>query len=999
MNALRLRRLPLLVVVGCFLFWTANRVQASDPDFTREIRPLLAHYCFKCHGPDEKTRKAKLRLDDPKIAHKSVIVSGKPDKSELIQRVFSTEADKVMPPPSTKTTLSKKQKELLKRWVAAGAQYQQHWAFVPPRQVALPGIKDRHWPVNAIDYFVLARLEAEGLRPSTMADRYTLIRRLSLDLVGLPPTPEEIDAFVKDSSPRAYEKLVDRLLASPQYGERWARRWLDLARYADTNGYEKDRPRTIWPYRDWVIRALNADMPFDQFTIEQIAGDLLPNPSPDQVVATGFHRNTMINEEGGIDPLEFRYYAVVDRVNTTATTWLGLTLGCAQCHSHKYDPISQSEYFRMLAFLNNADEPDYFIPDPKITKRRLEIEGRIAEHYSEWPDKFPGGRKALEDRLSAWVKQESDRAVPWQVLKPASMKTNLPHLRVLADNSILASGDQTKSDTYELTFQSPIKNVTALRLEVLPHDSLPGGGPGRTYYEGRKGDFFLSELSLTVGGKGVRFGAVSDDLSGGASGKASARFSIDGNPASGWSTNNQPGQAHEAVFNLAAPVSLNGPVKVRMLFERYYSSDLGRFRLSVTRAERRAQASNHGAGIEAILAKPANQRLPEEKNKLRRRFLEIVPELAKARMAIDKLKASLPPYQITMVMKERPADNPRPTHRHHRGEYLQPKEKVEPGVLSVLHAFPKDAPRNRLGLARWLVAPENPLTARVTVNRQWQAFFGHGLVRTTQDFGIQGDLPTHPELLDWLAVEFMKRGWSLKTMHKLIVMSATYRQSSRVTPELLAKDPENKLLARGPRVRLEAELIRDSILLASGLLSTKSGGPSVFPPQPSSVSTEGVYGPIKWEVSKGEDRYRRGLYTFLKRSIPYSMFATFDGATGDACLSRREVSNTSLQALTMLNDLVIIEAAQTLGRKIAALPGPTEKCLNALFRRCLARPPTAEEAAALVAFHDRQVERLRAGKLDARVIAGSADGDMVERAAWTLLARVVFNLDEMITKE
>jgi hypothetical protein len=1001
MNMSRAREFQVLVLAGCFWAWTGSfhPVWANDPDFTREVRPLLARYCFKCHGPDEKTRKAKLRLDDPKIAHKSVIVAGKPDKSELIHRVFSADADKVMPPPSTKTALSKEQKELLKRWVAAGGKYQQHWAFVPPKQASLPAIKDRHWPVNAIDHFVLARLEAEGLKPAPVADRFTLIRRLSLDLIGLPPTVEETEAFIKDSSHRAYEKLVDRLLASPHYGERWARRWLDLARYADTNGYEKDRPRTIWPYRDWVIRALNADMPFDQFTIEQIAGDLLPNPTADQVVATGFHRNTMINEEGGIDPLEFRYYAVVDRVNTTATTWLGLTLGCAQCHSHKYDPISQSEYFQMLAFLNNADEPDYFIPDPKIAQRRKELEEKIAQLWREIPEKFPGGRKALEDRFARWAKQECDRAVPWQVLRPTAMKTNLPHLQVLADGSILASGDQTKSDTYELTLRAPIKNVTALRLEALPHDSLPDRGPGRTYYEGRKGDFFLSELSLTAGGKAVRFGNVSDDLSGGACPKASARLAIDGNPATGWSTNNQPGQAHEAVFNFAEPVDFANPVTLRMLFERYYSSDLGRFRISVTTAIKQAMANNHGADIATILAKPAEQRSPKENQKLLRRFLETSPELAKARQDIDKLKASVPTYQITMVMKERPLDNPRPTHRHHRGEYLQPKEKVEPGVLSALHPFPKEAPRNRLGFARWLVAPDNPLTARVTVNRQWQAFFGHGLVRTTQDFGIQGNLPTRPELLDWLAVEFIKQGWSLKKTHKLIVMSATYRQSSRIPPELLAKDPENNLLARGPRVRLEAEQIRDSLLRASGLLSPKRGGPSVFPPQPPSVTTEGVFGPIKWVVSKGEDRYRRGLYTYLMRSIPYTMFATFDGATGDACLSRREVSNTSLQALTMLNDLVIIEAAQALGHKIADMPGPMNKRMAELFRRCLTRPPTDQESAALLDFHDRQVKRLREGKLDARVIAGSSDGDMVQRAAWTLVARVVFNLDEMITKE
>ncbi len=973
-------------------------LRADDPDFTREIRPILARYCFKCHGPDEKTRKAKMRLDMPESAYKAAIVPGQPDKSALIARVFAGEPGKVMPPPSTKTVLTGQQKDVLKRWIASGAKYQPHWAFVPPRRPVLPAIKDRSWPRNPIDHFVLSRLEANGLKPSPLADPYTLIRRLSLDLIGLPPTPEEVDAFVKKPSPKAYEELVDRLLASPRYGERWARRWLDLARYADTNGYEKDRPRIIWPYRDWVIRAINDDMPFDRFTIEQIAGDLLPSPRPEQVVATGFHRNTMVNEEGGIDPLEFRYYAVVDRVNTTATTWLGLTLGCAQCHSHKYDPIAQQEFYQMMAFLNNADEPDYFIPDPSIGKQRTEIERKITRLMAELPDKFPAGRKNLDQSFADWQKRESDRVVPWQVLRPTAMKTNLSHLQVLADDSILASGDQTKSDTYELTFNAQIKGVTAIRLEALTHESLPDGGPGRTYYEGRKGDFFLSELSMTAAGKPVKLSAASDDLSA-EPGKATARFCIDGQPATGWSTNNLPAQGHAAVFNLAQPLDLNGPLMVRMLFERYYSSDLGRLRISVTTAAKRAEASNHGAAIEAILVKPADQRPPEERQALFRRFLEVAPELTKPRQEIDKLKAGLPSYQITMVMKERPRDNPRPTHIHHRGEFLAPRQPVEPGILTALHPFPKEAPRNRLGFARWLVSPDNSLTGRVTMNRQWQAFFGRGLVRTTEDLGLQGELPTHPELLDWLALEFVKRGWSLKKMYKLIAMSATYRQSSRLTAELLAKDPENKLLARGPRARLDAEMIRDSLLRAGGLLSGKMGGPSVFPPQPASVTSEGVFGPLAWKVSAGDDRYRRGLYTFLKRSIPYAMFATFDGVTGETCLARRDVSNTPLQALTMLNDLVVVEAAQALGRMIADSPGTTEQRMTELFRRCLTRPPTRAELADLTAFHGRQLEGLRAGKLDARTIAGTSDGAVVQRAVWTLVARAVFNLDEMITKE
>jgi len=975
--------------------------RADDPDFAREIRPILARSCFKCHGPDESTRKAKLRLDVEAVAHKSAIVAGKPDESELIARVFADDPKQVMPPPSTKIVLSAEQKKTLRRWIAAGGKYQQHWAFVKPSQAQVPKVKNRAWPQHPLDSFILAKLDANGLKPSPAADRHTLIRRLSLDLIGLPPTPEEVDAFVNDSSPKAYEKLIDRLLASPHYGERWSRRWLDLARYADTNGYEKDRPRIIWPYRDWLIKAINADMPFDQFTIHQLAGDLLPGATAEQIVATGFHRNTMVNEEGGIDPLEFRYYAVVDRVNTTGTAWLGMTLGCAQCHTHKYDPVTHREFYQVMAFFNNADEPDYEIPDPAIAKKRAEIEAKIAKLWQELPQQFPGGNEALEKSLAAWDQEASAKAVAWTVLRPTELTANMPFLEVLPDDSILASGDQTKSDTYRLTLRTPIKGVTALRLEVLPDESLPDHGPGRTYYEGRKGDFFLSELSLTVAGKPVAFSGASHDYANAAfgAGKVGAQFCYDGLPGTGWSTTDQPGRPHQAVFNFAQPLDFEGDVDLRMLFERHYSCGLGRFRISVTTDGMKPQASSHGSAVEAMLAKPAPQRSVEEKQQLLRRFLETAPELTKAHGEIDKLQASLPQYQLTLVMKERSAKNPRPTRMHHRGEFLQPKTQVTAEVLAVLPPLPPGSPKNRLSLARWLVDGDNPLTARVTVNRQWQAFFGRGLVRTTDDFGIQREWPTHPELLDWLAVEFVKQGWSPKKLHKWIVMSATYQQSSRLTPELLAKDPDNRWLARGPRVRLEAELIRDSLLRASGLLSAKMGGPSVFPPQPDSVASEGVYGPITWKVSAGEDRYRRGLYTFLKRSIPYAMFATFDGVSGETCQARRETSNTPLQALTMLNDLVVLEAAQALGAKIAAINGSSEERLTELFRRCLTRPPTPEEQTALLAFYHRQVQRLTVKELDARAIGGGTGGDEMQRAAWTLVGRAVFNLDEMITKE
>jgi len=975
---------------------------AAVPDYTREVRPLLARYCLKCHGPDEKTRKAKLRLDVPIRADDAVVAPGHADKSELVARVHSKDRDTMMPPPSTKLELSDAQKDLLRRWIASGAKYEQHWAYLAPKPVPTPNVKNATWPRNPIDHFILARLESEGLKPSPAADRYTLIRRLSLDLIGLPPLPAEVDAFVRDTSANAYEKLVDRLLASPHYGERWARRWLDLARYADTNGYEKDRPRIIWPYRDWVIKAINDDMPFDQFTMEQIAGDLLPGATASQIVATGFHRNTMVNEEGGIDPLEFRYYAVVDRINTTGTTWLGLTLGCAQCHSHKYDPISQREYYQMMAFLNNADEPDFAVPDPDIAKRRAEMEQKIAKLRAELPGQFPGGREALERKFAEWDQRESAKAVKWEVIRPSAMTSNMAHLEIQGpDGAILVSGDQTKSDTYTLTFGGKFKGVTAMRLEALPDESLPDRGPGRTYYEGRKGDFFLSELSLNVGDKPVPFSGASHDYASASFGaaKVGAQFCFDGDPSSGWSTTDQPAKAHEAVFNFAHPTDFGGDAKVTMLFERHYACGLGRFRISVTTDARRAIATSHGAVVEQILAIPARQRSAEDKQNLVRHYLDVAPELAAARREIDKLRASIPANTTTLVMKERTKANPRHTNIHHRGEFLQPKERVEAGVAAALHAFPKDAPRNRLGFARWLVAPDNPLTARVTMNRQWQAFFGRGIVRTAEDFGLQGELPTHPELLDWLAQEFVRQEWSLKKMHKLIVMSATYQQSSRVAPELLTKDPENRWLARGPRIRLEAEQIRDSLLHVSGLLSPKRGGPSVFPPQPASVTTEGVYGAIQWKASTGEDRYRRGLYTFLKRSIPYAMFSTFDGATGETCLARRDNSNTPLQALTMLNDLVVVEVAQALGRNIVDTPGSVEERMTLLFRRCLIRPPAKEEREALIAFYQQQSERLNAGKLNGQTIAGGSGGDVAQRAAWTLVARVVLNMDEMITKE
>jgi hypothetical protein len=1180
-----LRALILGAIISAAIATSAG---AEPPDFNRDVRPILSQNCFKCHGPDDKQRQAHLRLDTRAgavmalAAGRHAVVPGKPLQSGLVKRIFSTGGD-IMPPAFANKVLTAQQKGILKRWVAAGADYKPHWAFVQPVQAPLPTVKQTAWPRNPIDRFVLARLEKAGLRPSPQADKYTLVRRVYIDLIGLPPTPAETDAYVNDTRPDAYERMVDRLLASPHYGERWARKWLDLARYADTNGFEKDRQRSVWPYRDWVIDALNRDMPFDQFTIEQIAGDMLPNATQEQRIATGFHRNTMLNEEGGIDPLEYRFYSMVDRVATTGTTWLGLTIGCAQCHTHKFDPITQREYYRTMACLDNADEVTIDVQRPDLAAKRKQIEAEAVKRESNLAAKFPvetkytwkpgrivevrttsgakatllpdgsalmsgvnpetdsytitlaneeaadavkiealpdpslgghgpgrtphgnfvltrisplggpqynpvtpnpprfvraeadyaqdgfppaaaldnaGGRgwavdgpgklgvahtatftldrpvrftggsqwllrldqsygmhhmlgrfrislgvstaagdsrpievrrqEALDRGLAEWTKKQEARAVHWQTLRPTKTAANVPLLSVEPDDSIFVSGDTTKRDVYDLSFATGGKPITAIRLETLPDDRLPQHGPGRTYYEGGFGDFYLSEITLTAGGKPAKFASAAQ------SGGSAASAAIDGDPLSGWGINGRQGETTTAVFRLAEPLKAD-TFSLQLLFERYFACALGRFRISVTSDTRPAQA-DLPANVEEALLAPAEQRTSAQKALLFAQFLQSAPELQPERDAIAMLRKQEPEYPTALVFREWPTGKPRPTFVHNRGEWLQPEEQVTPGTLAVLPEPPAGTKMNRLEFAKWLVSPVNPLTPRVAMNRQWAAFFGRGIVKTTEDFGYQGSPPTHPELLDWLAVEFRRQGWSLKKMHRLIVTSATYRQSSRVTPEAVAKDPENLLLAHAPRVRLEAEMLRDTALVAAGLLSQKIGGPSVFPPQPASVTSEGAYGALNWTVSPGEDRYRRGLYTFSKRTAPYAMFTTFDAPTGEVCVARREVSNTPMQALTLLNDQVFVEAAQALGKTITALPGSDSERLAILFRRCLTRPPSAQETAMLLKFYSDQKARFEKKELDAAKVAGPGDGDINARAAWTTTARSLLNLDEAVTK-
>jgi hypothetical protein len=794
--------LAFLILPAGFLFRSVP-VMAEEPrqgvvDFNRDIRPILSKNCFACHGQDGGHRVTKLRLDQRDSAVKeqksgiTAIVPGAPGKSELVRRITARDADERMPPEETNNHLTAVQVDTLRRWVEQGAPYAEHWAFVKPKRQPQPAVKQTNWPKQGMDYFVLARLELEGLRPAEEADRFTLLRRASLDLRGLPPTPQEVEAFAQDGSPNAYEKAVDRFLKDPAYGERWARLWLDLARYADSAGYGSDPLRTIWRYRDWVIDAFNRNLPYDQFTIEQLAGDLLLNPTLEQRMATAFHRNTMTNTEGGTDREEFRVAAVKDRVDTTFQVWMGLTMGCAKCHSHKYDPITQTEYYRFFAFFNQSADNDQ-------------------------PDESP-----VIPAPTAAMERETQRIDA--LLGAARKKLSTPTPRLVAD--------------------------------------------------------------------------------------------------------------------LVARRSLAPPAE----------------------------------------------------------FLAVLVE-------ITNLNRSRPVAPTLPVMVERPANQRRETHLMIKGNFLNPGDKVEPGLPAAFPPLPLGGAANRLGIAHWLVDPSNPLTARVAVNRYWGQLFGSGLVETEEDFGTQGELPSHPALLDWLALEYVRLGWDTREFLRMLATSATYRQAARVTPERLAKDPRNRLLSRGPRFRLEAEMVRDQALALSGLLSRKMYGPSVYPPQPPGLWQAAFNGQRTWATSTGEDRYRRGLYTFWRRTVPYPSMATFDAPSREICSIRRIRTNTPLQAFVTLNDPVYVEIAQALARRILKEGGSTDEDRATYgLRLCLCHPPRPEQIKQVIALLQTERAHYRKDAAAALALATEPLGPLPsgssadELAAWTVVANVLLNLDGVLTK-
>jgi mono/diheme cytochrome c family protein len=1026
-----LRRSFRLAAAGLFWLLGYSTISLADDrvDYDRDVRPILAENCYACHGPDANARKGDLRLDRKDDAFRiredsAAIVPGDLDASDLILRILEENPDSIMPPPKSGKALTKAQIETLRRWVLEGAEWRGHWAFLPPKRPSVPDVALKGWTRNPIDAFVLKNLEQKGLKPSPEADKVTLIRRLSLDLTGLPPTIAEVDAFVKDGRPEAYERLVDRLLSESSFGERMAQNWLDAARYADTNGYHIDNHRDIWKYREWVINAFNRNLPFDRFTVEQVAGDLLPDATVDQKIASGFHRNTMVNFEGGADPEEYLTKYVGDRVSTTSTVFLGLTLACAECHDHKYDPFTQKDFYRFYAFFNGISElgldgnkespaPRMKVPSAEQTAKLTEISDQIARLIARRESVLP----EVDQLQAAWESSRGETDPSWTVLEPTKLhSTGGSTLAKQPDRSILASGKNPDKDIYEFIGTVKQGGIQAVRLEALTHESF-AKGTGRS----ENSNFVLTgvEIETALESKPNAWSAVPIA-------RALADFyqkdgdfridkAIDADPSGGWAvegyTRREPRQA---LFVVKTPFGSDQGtrIKVRLRFESPFPRHaIGRFRLAVTSLDNPTLSEIPPPVVEALRI-PASRRSEAQSKELRDYFRkEVWAEGRAIRRQLEILEVqqaevdrSIP---VTMVMAEMPT--PRPTHILMRGDFRSKGPVVEAGVPESLPPLPPGQPSNRLGLARWLVDPGHPLVSRVTVNRFWQQYFGTGIVKTVNDFGTQGEWPSHPELLDWLATEFIASGWDVKSMQKLIVMSATYRQDSRAEKSLIEADPENRWLARGARFRLEAEAIRDNALAISGLLDRRVGGPSIYPYQPPGLWEEIAFGgdftSQTYKPSHGNDLYRRGLYTYWKRSLPHPSLATFDAPNREVCAVQRPRTNTPLQALVLMNDPIYVEAARVLAQRVLkeAGPDPESRIVHA-FRLCVARQPTDRERGVLLRLLKQQTTHFQADPKAAKALIAVGEApqvpglDPAELAAWTAIASVLLNLDETITK-
>lgn len=1139
-------------------------LQADDQQLSivelNKVRKLLSNRCFTCHGPDEAERKADLRLDTFAQATLErdgsfAIKPGDVAASEVVTRITTNDEFTRMPPGENAVALTSEEINLIKRWISGGAAYGEHWSYVAPVKPELPKLKNETWAVNDIDRFILFELEKQGLNPNQEATRYALIRRLTFDLTGLPPTLHEVDDFVNDKSPQAYEYLVDRLLDKPSYGERWATMWLDLARYADSAGYANDPSRTIWLYRDWVINAFNRNVPFDQFTIDQIAGDLLENPDQQQLIATAFHRNTLTQSEGGTNDEEFRNVAIVDRVNTTMQVWMGTTIRCAQCHTHKYDPITQDEYFKFFAFFNNTEDADRADEQPLLSiltaeqqQQKTDLELQIKELESQLAPTM----EAVARQVEVW-KQQIQREVAWDVVTQLDVKAESGAAVEVSENGVITvKGEASTKDIYELTFSTKLKDVKAIRLEALANDTLPGKGPGR----GNGGNFVLSEVTGTFGGarnqppqgqivridlpgKGkmihiaelqvfsggnnialdgtakqsstdfggqvtrandgntdgiytnnsVTHTAVEEnpwieidlgkiapidliniwprtdnnlysrldgfvlsvldaernlvwkqEVAKAPQGKyeatldgllpiefstASATFeqregelinnysvskSIDGDAkstTSGWAVGGAVGQDSMAVFEIGNKVGTADTTEIKLVLTQNYNDHaLGSFRVSLTTDE--GDVSVLPNAVSGIVSAGYDVTNETQSKTLHAYYLQVVPppkELTDKISAVKKQRDGIKPVTVP-IMRELMGNKRRKTHIQVRGNFEALEGEVTEGTPSAMHGFPEGAPVNRLGVAQWLISEENPLTARVIVNRYWEQLFGQGIVRTSEEFGAQGDFPTHPELLDYLAITFQKdMKWNMKQFLKFVVMSATYRQSSLATEEHKKVDPYNYLLARGARFRLNAEMIRDQALAVSGLLDRKMLGPSVNPPRPKLGLSAAFGSSTDWATSPGGDKWRRGLYTQWRRSLPYPSMATFDAPSRNVCTIRRVNTNTPLQALVTLNDPVYIEAAQAFARRILSEGGESlDNKVTYGFRLALARLPYDLELERLKKLYETVLADYQADMESAKQISTMPLGDLpegmdpAEAAAWTVVGNVLLNLDETLAK-
>ncbi len=931
-----------LLFAGLFLLARLSAATAAEDrvEFGSDIRPILAENCFACHGPDDGQREADLRLDTQAAATSQdhgAIVPGDLEASEAWQRIISDDPDLQMPPPDSGKELTGTQRELIRRWIEQGAKWSQHWSFVAPVRPDVPATRNSAWVKNPIDAFVLQRLEQAGLHPSSEAVRTTWLRRVALDLIGLPPGPDEVDAFVADESGDAHDKVIDRLLESKHYGERWGRIWLDAARYADSDGYEKDKPREVWFYRDWVIDALNGDMPYDQFIIEQVAGDLLPNAGQNERVATGFLRNSMINEEGGVDPEQFRMEAMFDRMDAIGKSVLGLTINCGQCHSHKYDPLTQEEYYRMFAFLNNSYEAQPAV----YTREEQEQIAALRAATTEIDELLQRGHPGWQADFAKWQDAQNQLRQPtWQPCDLEFDDTTIGGQKFLpqTDRSYLAQGYAPTKFRPQMTLQTDLSRVTGIRLELLTDPNLPRGGPGRSL-EGTCGltEFEVEWAPQSDPGKVARVKIASatadvqpvrqplkevySDRSEKQRVTGPVEYAIDGDPLTAWTTDIGYGRSNvsrTAVFAFDKPLELSEPTFIHIFLSQQHGGwnsddnqtfNIGKFRISLT-SDDDPKSHPLPPSVREICEIPPDLRTQEQTARLFACWRATVPEWSKENGKVEELWAKHPPGATQLVLQERA--QPRVTSLLNRGDFLSPRYEVEPAVPGFLHAMSAStAGPPRLAFAQWLVDRRAPTTARSIVNRIWQAYFGSGLVETADDLGTQGTPPSHPELLDWLTVELMENDWSLKHLHRLITSSATYRQSSHVTTELYAQDPYNRLLARGPRFRVDAEIVRDITLAASGLLNCTIGGPSVYPPAPDFLfKPPASYGPKTWNEAHDDNRYRRGLYTFRFRSVPYPMLETFDAPPGNVSCVRRSRSNTPLQSLTSLNEPLFIECAR-----------------------------------------------------------------------------------------